>query len=197
MPPHDAPESPVRRSDIFREQALQAWRGQEAEARVLLDLSPRWMYWALAGILILAAVGVLLAATTSIPRRATSTASARLSSDGDSLFVDAMFALHDDASIHAGQVMSFRPQDPGSRSFDLVIVNVAPYPEPTGTSAGRESRATAVHRVLVQGAVPANRIPGDARSITGPATGGTVQVATGEETLLHLFRPRTPVGAKS
>ncbi|HSE46639.1 MAG TPA: hypothetical protein VLA89_15045, partial [Gemmatimonadales bacterium] len=68
MDQDDAPESPIRRSDIFREQALQAWRGQEAEARVLLDLSPRWMHGALAGILILAAVGILLAATTTIPR---------------------------------------------------------------------------------------------------------------------------------
>lgn len=197
MPPHEAPESPVRRLEIFREQALQAWRGQEAEAHVLLDLSPRWMPWALAGILILAAAGVLLAATTSIPRRATSTAAARLSSDGDSLFVDAIFSLNDDASIHAGQAMTFRPHDHGSSPFDLVIVNVVPYPAPTGAAAHGGSPANSVRRVLVHGAVPANRIQGDARSITGPATGGTVQVAIGEETLLHLFQPRTPGRARS
>ena len=195
MPPHDAPESPVRISEIFREQALQAWRGQEAEAHVLYDLSPRWMPWALAVILILAAVGVLVAATTSIPRGATSTAAARLSSDGDSVFVDAMFALHDDASIHAGQAMSFRPQDPGSRSFDLVIVSVVPYPAPTG--AGGESPANSVHRVLVHGAVPANRIQGNARPMTSPATGGTAHVAIGKETLLHLFRPRASSEGRS
>ncbi|HET9252577.1 MAG TPA: hypothetical protein VFP58_10720 [Candidatus Eisenbacteria bacterium] len=197
MPPHDPPESPVRKYEIFREQALQAWRGQEAEARVLLDLSPRWMLWALAGILIVAAVGVLLAATTSIPRRATSTASARLSSNGDSLFVDAIFALHDDASIRAGQTMSFRPQDSGSSPFDLVILNVVPYPTATNTDAPGASNVSSVRRVLVHGAVPANRIQGDLRSIAGPATGGTVHVAIGEETLLHLFRPRTPVAARS
>lgn len=197
MPPLDSPESPVRRSDIFREQALQAWRGQEAEARVLLDLSPRWMQWTLAGILVLAAVGVLLAATTSIPRRATSTASARLSTGGDSLFVDAIFALHDDARIQSGQTISFRPQDPGSSPFDLVILNVVPYPTSTGPEARGASDASSARRVLVHAAVPAIRIQGDLRSITGPATGGTVHVAVGEETLLHLFRPRTPGGARS
>ena len=197
MPPHDAPESPVRRSDIFREQALQAWRGQEAEARVLLDLSPRWMQWALAGIVLIAAIGVLLAATTSIPRRATSTASARLSSNGDSLFVDAIFVLHEDASIRAGQSMSFRPQDPGASPFDLVVLNIQPYPSSGGADAREKSQATTTQRVLVHAAVPTNRIQGDPRSITGPATGGTVHVAVGEETLLHLFRPRTPGGAKS
>ena len=197
MPSPDAPESPVRRSEIFREQALQAWRGQESEAHVLLDLSPRWMLWALAGILFLAAVGVLLAATTSIPRRATSTASARLSSAGDSLFVDAIFALHDDARIQTGQSMSFRPQDSGSSPFDLVVLNVQPYPSSSETDAREKPQVATARRVLVHAAVPTNRIQGDARSFTGPATGGTVHVAVGEETLLHLFRPRTPGGTKS
>ena len=197
MSPHEAPESPIRRSEIFREQALQAWRGQEAEARVLLDLSPRWMQWALAGIVLVAALGVLLAATTSIPRRATGTASARLSSNGDSLFVDAIFALHEDASIQAGQTMSFRPQDPGASPFDLVVLSVQPYPSSSGTDPREKSRATTAPRVLVHAAVPTNRIQGDARSFTGPATGGTVHVAVGKETLLHLIRPRTPGGTKS
>ena len=192
----DAPESSVRRSEIFREQALQAWRGQEAESHVLLDLSPKWMRWALAGILLLAAVGVCLAATTSIPRRATSTASARLSPGEDSVFVDAIFALHEDARIQAGQVMSFRPQDSGSKPFELVILNVVSYPTPAGADARGASPANVAGRVLVHGAVPAIQIQGDARSITGPATGGTVQVGIGEETLLHLLRPRTPGGAR-
>ena len=197
MQPRDAPEPPVLRSEIFREQALQAWRGQEAEARVLLDLSPRWMQWALAGILVLAVIGVLLAATTSIPRRATSTASARLSSGGDSLFVDAIFALHDDSEIQTGQTMSFRPQDPGSKDIDVVILEAVPYSTSTGADARGGSRVNSSRRVLVHGAVPTSRLQGDPRSITGRAAGGTVHVAIGQETLLHLFRPRTPVGARS
>ena len=195
MTPHDAPESPVRRSEIFREQALQAWRGQEAESRVLLDLSPVWMRWAIAGIFILAGVGVLLAATTSIPNRASTTASARLSSGRDSILVDAVFALSADSRIRVGQTMSFRPQTPGAAPIDLKILSVAPYS--TSRSVAETAARALPRRVLVHGGIGANEIDVDPLSITGPAIGGTVHVSVGRETLLHLFRPRTPAGAKS
>jgi hypothetical protein len=195
MTPSDAPEAPVRKTEIFREQALQAWRGQEAETRVLLDLSPRWMRWALAGIFILAGVGVLLAATTSIPNRATSTASARLSSGGDTVLVDAVFA-EGDARIRAGQTMSFRLQEAGARPIDLTILSVTPYPTSAKTPEPPSASSEPSRRVLVRGAVPVDLLGGDALFITGPAASGTVQVTMGEESLLHLLRPRTPGGAK-
>jgi hypothetical protein len=191
MTPGDAPEAPVRKTEIFREQALQAWRGQEVEARVLLDLSPGWMRWALGGIFILAALGVLLAATTSIPNRETTTASAHLTSGGDTVLVDAVFALQADANIHPGQTMSFRPPDPGAHPIDLTILTVVPYQ----TKAAPEgSRSEPSRRVLVRGAIPASRLQEEAVSITGPAASGTAQVLIGEESLLRLLRPRTPGG---
>ena len=194
MTSRETPESPIRKTEIFREQALQAWRGQEAEHRVLLDLSPGWMRWALVGIFIFAGVGVLLAGTTSIPNRANSTASARLSAGGDSVFVDAVFAWNGDGGIHSGQTMSFRPQEPGAPPIDLTILTVTPYPKPGNAVGNAAASAGSSQRVLVHGAVPAGKIEGDPRSFTG--MGGTAHVSMGEETLLHLFRPRTPGGGK-
>ena len=194
MTPREDSEPQVRKTDIFREQALQAWRGQEAETRVLLDLSPPWMWWALGGIFVLATLGVVLAATTSIPKRVTGTASARLSPGGDTVVVDAVFALPVNASIHTGQTMTFRPQDPGARPLDLAILTVAPFRGNAVTHAAASARATT--RLLVHAVAPSSRVGGDARSFTGPVAGGTAHVLVGTETLLHLLRPRTPGGTK-
>ena len=192
--PRDDSEPPVQKMHIFREQALQAWRGQEAERRVLLDLSPVWMQWALGGILVLAALGVLLAGTTSIPKGATSTASARLNAGGDTVFVDAVFVLPEKTTLHSGQTVSFRPQDPGGHPIDLAIVSVTPYRRDTATPAA--TSATPPLRVLVHAATPTSTAMGDARSFTGPAASGTAHVLIGTETLLHLLRPRSPVGGR-
>ena len=194
MTPREDSEPPVRKTDIFREQALQAWRGQEAEARVPLDLSPSWMRWALAGIFVLAASGVFLASATSIPKRVTGTASARLSSGGDTVVVDAVFALPQGASIHTGQTMTFRPQDPVARPIDVAILTVDPYRGNAVTHAAVSAISST--RVLVHAATPTSHIQGDARSFTGPLTSGTAHVLVGTETLLHLLRPRTPAGAR-
>jgi hypothetical protein len=194
MTPREDSEPQVRKTDIFREQALQAWRGQEAETRVLLDLSPPWMWWALGGIFVLATLGVFLAVTTSIPKRVTSSASARLSSGGDTVVVDAVFALPQNASIHTGQTMTFRPQDPGVRPLDLAILTVDPFRGNAVTHAAASAKTTT--RVLVHAAAPSSRIRGDARSFTGPVASGTAHVLVGTETLLHLLRPRTPGGTK-
>lgn len=193
MTPGDVPEPSVPKTELFREQALQAWRGQEAETRALTDLSPRWMRWAIAGVFLFAGIGVFLAASTSIPIRATSTASPRLSAAGDSVLVDAVFPLQGNASPRPGQTMSYRSRDPGSSPVDLAILDVVDYPEP-GTSA---SPRTAQRRVLVRGALPVSRFAGNAQLITEPGTSGTVQILLGEESLLHLLRPRTPGGAKA
>lgn len=190
MTPRDDSEPPVRKTDIFREQALQAWRGQEAETRVLLDLSPGWMRWALGGILVLATLGILLAASISIPKRAASTAMARLSSHGDTLLVDAVFTVPEKAALRPGQAMSFRSQDPRAIPIDLAITTIAPY------KSGATDAATRA-RVFVQAAIPTSSVHGDPRAFTGLAASGTAHVLIGNETLLHLFRPRTPVGAKS
>jgi hypothetical protein len=195
MTPSEDPESPVRRSDVFREQALQAWRGQEFESRVLLDLSPKWMRWALAGIFILAGVGVFLAATTTIPNRATSTASALLSADKDTVLVDAVFTVPRDASIRPGQTMWFRTHEPGSDPVVLTILAVEGYPSKAVSPTSAPPRVHDTGRILVHGAIPASRFEGGATTVSG--LGGTASVLIGEESLLHLFRPRTPGGVKS
>lgn len=193
MTPREDSETPVRKADIFREQALQAWRGQEAETRVLLDLSPPWMWWAFGGIFALAALGVFLAATTSIPKRMTSTASARLSSGGDTVLVDAVFALPQNASVHTGQTITFRPQDPGAHPIDLAILTIAPF---RGDAVTRAASAKTATRVLVHAATPSSHITGDASSFSGPVASGTAHIVVGTETLLHLLRPRTPGGTR-
>ena len=190
MKPDDAPGSGIPKTDIFREQALQAWRGQEFKPRVLLNLSPGWMRWALAGIFLLAGLGLLLAAKTTIPIRATSVASPRLSSGGDSVYVEGVFALQSDAPVRRGETITFRSREPGSGSVDLVVVTVAPYGE--GLAPARGPR-----RFLVVGAVPMNRLQGETRLITTPGSSGTVHILLGHESLLHLLRPRTPGGVRA
>lgn len=186
----------ISKSDIFREQALQAWRGQDSETRVLLDLSPRWLNWALAGILLLAGAGVLLAASTAIPKRVTSVALARLSSGGDSVLTEALFPLPVAAGINPGQTISFRSSDAGAKPIDLVILSILPDPERRQDRGDGASRRPA-RRLVVHGGIPVSRVTGDIEWITASGSSGTVQILIGQETVLHLLRPRPPGRSKA
>jgi len=184
----DSLEDPVRKPDVFREQALQAWRGQEVETRVLMDLSPPWMRWAIASILALAALGVLLAATTSIPKRATATSLARLNAGGDTVFVDAVFVLPEGSDIKPGQGMTFRPQIPGAHPLDLKIESVTTYPKNTVPHAPGQSGTPEL--IQVHAATPTSNLGGEARPFIGLEASGSAHVLFGTETLLHLIQPR-------
>ncbi len=198
MPSQQTPKSPASRGDIFREQAIDAWRRQEEDSHVLLDLSPRWMRWALVGVFALAAAGLLIAANTTVASRVMGTAIVRASTSGDSLIVEAFFPARVLDHISVGQPLSFRPSDSSIDAITLEVLTVAPLASPGGPAAGHSTAAAGTHGeasppIVVYGGALVSRLPmGREPSWLAPGSGGTAQLVIGRESLLHLLRPRAP-----
>lgn len=196
MPTRPTPAANSREA-IFREQALQAWRRQDEEARVLLNLSPRWIQWAIAGVFVMAAVGLVVAANTTIASRVTGPAVVRSSTSGDSLIVEALVPARALGRIVPGQSLRFRSLDAGIPVITLDVLSIASIPALDDavrdrSLAGFDGRGETTPPILVRsgGLVDRTRLGRDVTSLK-PGRSGTAQVEIGRETLLHMLRPRT------
>jgi hypothetical protein len=188
------PKSPASRGDIFREQAIDAWRRHEEESHILLDLSPRWMRWALVGVFALAATGLLIAANTTVASRVMGPAVVQTSASGDSLIVEAFFPARAIDHIFVGQPLSFRPSGSSIGAVALEVSSVAPLASSDGPAVGHSAsapdpRAEASLPIVVYGGALVSRLP--MKRSPAPGSGGTAQLVIGRESLLHLLRPRT------
>jgi hypothetical protein len=192
--PHPTESSP--REAIFREQALQAWRSQDEETRVLLNLSPRWIQWAIVGVFVFAATGLLVAANTTIASRVMGPAVIRSSASGDSLIVEALLPARAIGHIARGQSLRFRSLDPRIPAITLDVLSVASIPVLDDavrdrSLTGLDGRGETSPPILVRsGLIDRSRLGRDA-SLLRPGVSGTAQVVMGRETLLHMLRPRT------
>jgi hypothetical protein len=197
IPKGSAPTTTSPREAIFREQALQAWRRQDEDARILLNLSPRWIQWAIAGVFVMAGVGILIAANTTIASRVTGPAVIRSSTSGDSLIVEALLPARALGRITPGQSLRFRSLDARIPAITLDVLSISSIPT-LGDAARERSLAgfdgpgetSAPILVRSGGLIDRSRPDRDAKSLR-PGGSGTAQVVIGRETLLHMLRPRT------
>lgn len=198
MPSRQEPKSPSSGADIFREQAIEAWKRQDAESRALLDLSPRWMRWALAGIFALAAAGLLVAANTTIASRVLGPAVVLPSTTGDSLIVEALLPAHTLNRISIGQKISFRSTDPNEGAITLRVLSATTLPTLSDGVVDRSTAAASAQgetnpSVLVLGGALVSTLRTRSEPASpSPGSRGTAQLVIGQESLLHLLRPRTP-----
>jgi hypothetical protein len=197
MPKQPSPTENSPREIIFREQALQAWRRQDEEKRILLDLSPRWIQWAIVGVFVMAAVGFLIAANTTIASRVMGPAVVRASTGGDSLIVEALLPARALGRIAPGQSLRFRPLDARNPAITLEVLSIASIPALNDAVRDRslpgfDGRGETSAPILVRsgGLIQDLKIARDAAWLR-PGRSGTAQVVVGRETLLHMLRPRT------
>lgn len=197
MPSRRDPPTLVSRSDIFRQQALDAWRGQGAEPPTLLELSPSWIPWALSGVLLIAAAGVIIAANMTIPRRVTGPAVIIPSTSGDSLIVEAVLPDKSLGSVAVGQLLWFRSDAASVRPVALQIMSVVQMPYPTmdrtrGQAGTMDERSSTALRFLVRGGRLDPDPSGGGATLLRPGMSGTAQVLTRRESPLQILRPHPP-----
>jgi|SRR5262252_8746605 len=172
--------------EIFRREALDAWRRGLENSGAELELAPAWTRWAFPAVLLLATGIVLFAALSEAPIQITGPAVVRATSR-DSLIVEAYLPVRDRHEIEPGMRSFFTTE--GADPIPLTVLSAVARDESLEQPGAKRVGSTHSPVAVVLAGRPQRRrdgsTPADAALV---GTSGTARVVLGKESLLRMLR---------